>query len=167
MNYKKLTIYAVIINILMNVIFFIDNTFLTDNVGYYIFVGILFVSFVFYYLKRYNIKYTKDVIKKDILVASLWIILSFILGYIFMEMNNSLTPKLLIDPNSMPSCLIYMVLATINMLYALLILSINTTNLFLKKTGLSDVKNILISIPTGSIIYLLVLYIISKILQIV
>lgn len=167
MNYKKLTIYSVIINILMNAIFFIDNTFLTDNVGYYIFVGILFVSFIFYYLKRYNIKYTKDVIKKDILVAVLWIILSFILGYILMEINVSLTPKLLIDPNSMPSCLIYMILATINMLYALLILSINAINLFLKKTGLSDTKNILISIPTGSIIYLLVLYIVTKILQIV
>lgn len=167
MNYKKLTIYSVIINILMNVIFFIDNTFLTDNVGYYIFVCILFVSFIFYYLKRYNIKYTKDVIKKDILVAVLWIILSFVLGYILMEINNSLTPKLLIDPNSMSSCLIYMILATINMLYALLILSINAINLFLKKTGLSDTKNILISIPTGSIIYLLVLYIVTKILQIV
>ena len=32
MNYKKLTIYALIINILMNVIFFIDNTFLTDTI---------------------------------------------------------------------------------------------------------------------------------------
>ena len=37
MNYKKLTIYALIINILMNVIFLIDNTFLTDTVGYYIY----------------------------------------------------------------------------------------------------------------------------------
>ena len=48
MNYKKLTIYALIINILMNLIFFIDNTFLTDSVGYYIYFLILLVSFIFY-----------------------------------------------------------------------------------------------------------------------
>ena len=47
MNYKKLTIYALIINILMNLIFFIDNTFLTDSVGYYIYFLILLFIYLF------------------------------------------------------------------------------------------------------------------------
>ena len=72
MNYKKLTIYALIINILMNVIFFIDNTFLTDTVGYYIYFLILLVAFIIYYIKKYDKRYDKKVIFKDILITVMW-----------------------------------------------------------------------------------------------
>ena len=88
MNYKKLTTYVIVINILMNLIFFIDNTFLTDSVGYYIYFLILLVSFIFYYVKKYDKKYDKKVVFKDILITIIWGLLSGILGFIFTKSNT-------------------------------------------------------------------------------
>ena len=55
----------------------------------------------------------------------------------------------------------------INILYGFMILVINGINLLFKKAKLSDKKNIIISIPTGIIIYLLILFIIQKILEVI
>ncbi len=164
MNYKKLTIYSIVINVLINLIYFLDSTFLTDTIGSYIFIGTLAVLFVVYYIKRYDIKYTKDVIKKDILIGILWMALSLVLGYFLMKLHVELKPC-----NSGFECLLYgfdfIALAAINILYVMLILTINLTNLFLKKTGLSDKKNIIISIPTGIVIFSLLAFIVNCILQ--
>ena len=60
-----------------------------------------------------------------------------------------------------------MILAIINILYGFMILVINGINLLLKKAKLSDKKNIIISIPAGIIIYLLILFTIQKILEVI
>ena len=163
MNYKKLTIYALIINILMNLIFFIDNTFLTDSVGYYIYFLILLVSFIFYYVKKYD----KKVVFKDILITIIWGLLSGILGFIFTELSVNIRPCSNIGFGCFLYKIEYMILAIINILYGFMILVINGINLLLKKAKLSDKKNIIISIPAGIIIYLLILYIIQKILEVI
>ena len=166
MNYKKLTIYSVVINIVMNLLFFACDAFISEEVGYYLFLGIELAIFVVYYVKRYKIKYTKDVVKKDILVGILWIVLSFVLGYLLASLYDTLFPDVNTEYSMMPS-MIFIIMGGINMLYALLILNVNLVNLFLKKTGLSDKKNIIISIPTGIITYSLIIYILVKVLQIV
>lgn len=166
MNYKKLTIYSIVINIVMNLLFFVCHAFINEDVGYYLFLGIEVAIFIVYYIKRYKIKYTKDVVKKDILVGVLWIVISFVIGFLLANLYDTLFPtKVTFESGLEP--LVYLMLAGINMLFALLILTVNLTNLFLKKTGLSDKKNIIISIPTGIIIYSLIIYILVKILQIV
>lgn len=166
MNYKKLTIYSIVINIVMNLLFFVCHAFINEDVGYYLFLGIEVAIFIVYYIKRYKIKYTKDVVKKDILVGVLWIVISFVIGFLLANLYDTLFPmKVTFESGLEP--LVYIMLAGINMLFALLILTVNLTNLFLKKTGLSDKKNIIISIPTGIIIYSLIMYILVKVLQIV
>ena len=166
MNYKKLTIYSVVINVVMNLLFFICHAYINEDVGYYLFLGIEFIIFIIYYVKRYKIKYTKDIVKKDILIGVLWIVLSFILGYLLATLYDTLFPNVNIEYSLLPST-IFIIMAGINMLFALLILTVNLVNLFLKKTGLSDKKNIIISIPTGIIIFSLIIYILVKILQVV
>ncbi len=166
MNYKKLTIYSVVINVVMNLLFFICHAYINEDVGYYLFLGIELIIFIIYYVKRYKIKYTKDIVKKDILIGVLWIVLSFILGYLLAVLYDTLFPDVNIEYSLLPST-IFIIMAGINMLFALLILTVNLVNLFLKKTGLSDKKNIIISIPTGIIIFSLIIYILVKILQVV
>lgn len=166
MNYKKLTIYSVIINIIMNLLFFVFHAYINEDVGYYLFFGIELAIFIIYYIKRYKVQYTKEIIKKDILLAVLWIVLSFIIGFLLANLFSELFPNRISFESGLEP-LVYIVLAGINMLFALLILMVNLTNLFLKKTGLSDKKNIIISIPTGIIIYSLILYILIKVLQII
>ena len=167
MNYKKLTTYTIVINILMNLIFFIDNTFLTDLVGYYIYFLILLVSFIFYYVKKYDKKYDKKVVFKDILITVIWGLLSGILGFIFTELSVNIRPCSNIGFGCFLYKIEYMILAIINILYAFMILVINGINLLLKKAKLSDKKNIMISIPAGIIIYLLILFTIQKILEVI
>lgn len=166
MNYKKLTIYSVVINVVMNLLFFICHAYISEDAGYYLFLGIELIIFIIYYVKRYKIKYTKDIVKKDILIGVLWIVLSFILGYLLAVLYDTLFPDVNIEYSLLPST-IFIIMAGINMLFALLILTVNLVNLFLKKTGLSDKKNIIISIPTGIIIFSLIIYILVKILQVV
>lgn len=166
MNYKKLTIYSIVINVVMNLLFFVCHAFINEDVGYYLFLGIELSIFIVYYIKRYKIKYTKDVVKKDILVGILWIVISFILGYLLASLYDTLFPDVNPEYSMMPS-MIFIITGGINMLFALLILTVNLVNLFLKKTGLSDKKNIIISIPTGIIMYTLIIYILVKVLQIV
>ncbi len=167
MNYKKLTIYALIINILMNVIFFIDNTFLTDTVGYYIYFSILLVAFIFYYIKKYDKRYDKKVIFKDILITVMWGFLSGLLGVLFSNLSESLKPCDGIGFSCFLYKIEYLVLAIINILYGWMILVINGINLLLKKTKLSDKKNIMISIPAGIVSFLLIVFVIQKILEII
>lgn len=167
MNYKKLTIYTLIINILMNVIFFIDNTFLTDIVGYYIYFLILLVAFIFYYIKKYDKKYDKKVIFKDILITVMWGFLSGLLGVLFSNLSESLKPCDGIGFSCFLYKIEYLVLAIINILYGWMILVINGINLLLKKTKLSDKKNIMISIPTGIVSFLLIVFVIQKILEVI
>lgn len=167
MNYKKLTIYALIINILMNVIFFIDNTFLTDTIGYYIYFLILLVAFIFYYIKKYDKKYDKKVIFKDILITVMWGFLSGLLGVLFSNLSESLKPCDGIGFSCFLYKIEYLVLAIINILYGWMILVINGINLLLKKTKLSDKKNIMISIPAGIVSFLLIVFIIQKILEVI
>lgn len=167
MNYKKLTIYALIINILMNVIFFIDNTFLTDTVGYYIYFLILLVAFIIYYIKKYDKRYDKKVIFKDILITVMWGFLSGLLGVLFSNLSESLKPCDGIGFSCFLYKIEYLVLAIINILYGLMILVINGINLLLKKTKLSDKKNIMISIPAGIVSFLLIVFIIQKILEVI
>ena len=163
MNYKKLTTYVIVINILMNLIFFIDNTFLTDSVGYYIYFLILLVSFIFYYVKKYD----KKVVFKDILITIIWGLLSGILGFIFTKLSVNIRPCSNIGFGCFLYKIEYMILAIINILYGFMILVINGINLLLKKAKLSDKKNIIISIPAGIIIYLLILFTIQKILEVI
>lgn len=166
MNYKKLTIYSVVINVVMNLLFFICHAYINEDVGYYLFLGIELILFIIYYVKRYKIKYTKDIVKKDILIGVLWIVLSFIIGFLLANLFADLfSVRVSFESGLEP--LVYLMLAGINMLFALLILTVNLVNLFLKKTGLSDKKNIIISIPTGIIIFSLIIYILVKILQVV
>lgn len=165
MNYKKLTIYALIINILMNLIFFIDNTFLTDMVGYYIYFLILLVAFIFYYTKKYDKKYDKKVIFKDILIAVMWGFLSGLLGTLFFNLSENLKPCDSIGFGCFLYKIEYLVLAIINILYGWMILVINGINLLLKKTKLSDKKNIMISIPAGIVSFILIIFVIQKILE--
>ena len=167
MNYKKLTIYALIINILMNVIFFIDNTFLTDTVGYYIYFLILLVAFIIYYIKKYDKRYDKKVIFKDILITVMWGFLSGLLGVLLLNLSESLKPFYSIGFNFFLYKIEYLVLAIINILYGLMILVINGINLLLKKTKLSDKKNIMISIPAGIVSFLLIVFIIQKIFEVI
>lgn len=167
MNYKKLTIYALIINILMNIIFFIDNTFLTDTVGYYIYFLILLVAFIIYYIKKYDKRYDKKVIFKDILITVMWGFLSGLLGVLFSNLSESLKPCDGIGFSCFLYKIEYLVLAIINILYGLMILVINGMNLLLKKTKLSDKKNIMISIPAGIVSFLLIVFIIQKILEVI
>lgn len=167
MNYKKLTIYALIINILMNVIFFIDNTFLTDTVGYYIYFLILLVTFIIYYIKKYDKRYDKKVIFKDILITVMWGFLSGLLGVLFSNLSESLKPCDGIGFSCFLYKIEYLVLAIINILYGWMILVINGINLLLKKTKLSDKKNIMISIPAGIVSFLLIVFIIQKILEVI
>lgn len=167
MNYKKLTIYALITNILMNVIFFIDNTFLTDTVGYYIYFLILLVAFIFYYIKKYDKKYDKKVIFKDILITVMWGFLSGLLGVLFSNLSESLKPCDNIGFGCFLYKVEYLILAIINILYGWMILVINGINLLLKKTKLSDKKNIMISIPIGIISFLLIVFVIQKILEVI
>ncbi len=167
MNYKKLTIYALIINILMNVIFFIDNTFLTDTVGYYIYFLILLVTFIIYYIKKYDKRYDKKVIFKDILITVMWGFLSGLLGVLFSNLSESLKPCNGIGFSCFLYKIEYIVLAIINILYGWMILVINGINLLLKKTKLSDKKNIMISIPAGIVSFLLIVFIIQKILEVI
>lgn len=167
MNYKKLTIYALIINILMNVIFFIDNTFLTDTVGYYIYFLILLVAFIIYYIKKYDKRYDKKVIFKDILITVMWGFLSGLLGVLLSNLSESLKPYYSIGFNCFLYKIEYLVLAIINILYGLMILVINGINLLLKKTKLSDKKNIMISIPAGIVSFLLIVFIIQKIFEVI
>lgn len=166
MNYKKLTIYSVVINVVMNLLFFICHAYISEDAGYYLFLGIELIIFIIYYVKRYKIKYTKDIVKKDILIGVLWIVLSFIIGFLLANLFAGLfSVRVSFESGLEP--LVYLMLAGINMLFALLILTVNLVNLFLKKTGLSDKKNIIISIPTGIIIFSLIIYILVKILQVV
>lgn len=167
MNYKKLTIYALIINILMNIIFFIDNTFLTDTVGYYIYFLILLVTFIIYYIKKYDKRYDKKVIFKDILITVMWGFLSGLLGVLFSNLSESLKPCDGIGFSCFLYKIEYLVLAIINILYGWMILVINGINLLLKKTKLSDKKNIMISIPAGIVSFLLIVFIIQKILEVI
>lgn len=167
MNYKKLTIYALIINILMNVIFFIDNTFLTDTVGYYIYFLILLVAFIIYYIKKYDKRYDKKVIFKDILITIMWGFLSGLLGVLLLNLSESLKPCYSIGFSCFLYKIEYLVLAIINILYGLMILVINGINLLLKKTKLSDKKNIMISIPAGIVSFLLIVFIIQKIFEVI
>ena len=46
MNYKKLTIYSVIINIIMNLLFFVFHAYINEDVGYYLFFGIELAIFI-------------------------------------------------------------------------------------------------------------------------
>ena len=167
MNYKKLTIYALIINILMNVIFFIDNTFLTDTVGYYIYFLILLVTFIIYYIKKYDKRYDKKIIFKDILITVMWGFLSGLLGVLFSNLSESLKPCNGIGFSCFLYKIEYLVLAIINILYGWMILVINGINLLLKKTKLSDKKNIMISIPAGIVSFLLIVFIIQKIFEVI
>ncbi len=167
MNYKKLTIYALIINILMNVIFFIDNTFLTDAVGYYIYFLILIVAFIFYYIKKYDKRYDKKVIFKDILITVMWGFLSGLLGVLFSNLSESLKPCDGIGFSCFLYKIEYLVLAIINILYGWMILVINGINLLLKKTKLNDKKNIMISIPAGIVSFLLIIFVLQKILEVI
>lgn len=167
MNYKKLTIYALIINILMNVIFFIDNTFLTDTVGYYIYFLILLVALIIYYIKKYDKRYDKKVIFKDILITVMWGFLSGLLGVLLSNLSESLKPCNGIGFSCFLYKIEYLVLAIINILYGWMILVINGINLLLKKTKLSDKKNIMISIPAGIVSFLLIIFIIQKILEVI
>ena len=48
-----------------------------------------------------------------------------------------------------------------------MILVINGINLLLKKTKLSDKKNIMISIPAGIVSFLLIAFIIQKIFEVI
>jgi hypothetical protein len=48
-----------------------------------------------------------------------------------------------------------------------MILVINGINLLLKKTKLSDKKNIMISIPAGIVSFLLIVFIIQKIFEVI
>lgn len=165
MNYKKLTIYALIINLLMNLIYFVDKTFLSDIVGTYLFFGILIITFILYYIKRYKIKMDKKVIKKDLLIAVLWIVISMIFATIFMELNVNIKPCSGIGLSCFLYGFDYIILGAINVLYAILILIINLMNLLLKKTKLSDKTNIIISIPSGIIIFSIIMLILGYLLK--
>ena len=46
LSYKKLTIYSVVINIVMNLLFFVCDAFISEEVGYYLFLGIELAIFV-------------------------------------------------------------------------------------------------------------------------
>lgn len=165
MNYKKLTIYALVINLLMNLIYFVDKTFLSDIAGTYLFFGILIITFILYYIKRYKIKIDKKVIKKDLLIVVLWIVISMILSTIFMELNVNIKPCSGIGFSCFLYGFDYIILGAINVLYAILILIINLMNLLLKKTKLSDKTNIIISIPSGIIIFSIIMLILGYLLK--
>lgn len=164
MSYKKLSLYAVLTNIVMFMIFFIDNTFLTDLLGYYAFLLILLISFIFYYKNKYDKKYSKMVVFKDILVAIVWIILSGVLGGLLYNLSTELNPCNVTGFGCFLYKIEYVILAMINMLFAFLILVTNLINLILKKTKLSDKKNIMISIPLGIITSGLIIYLLGVLL---